>query len=159
MDVSTLNHFKTRAMPWVGGLPEGTLIRGSKLALPCKTSTRNHCGGQHRRAKLFIRTGEYEDGKLGEVFIDSFKEGASYRSLLNCFAVAVSIGLQYGAPLEKYVESFSFNNGLNQVESPLTLMFEPVPHCGLHLRVLGMEYLGALTSVHVKPETTQLFPP
>jgi ribonucleoside-diphosphate reductase alpha chain len=58
--------------------------------------------------KIFIRTGEYADGNLGESLIDMYKEGAAYRSLLNCFAIAVSIGLQYGVPLEKFVNSFTF---------------------------------------------------
>jgi len=57
---------------------------------------------------LFLRTGEYSDGTLGEIFIDMAKEGATMRSLLNCFAIAVSIGLQYGVPLEEYVEKFVF---------------------------------------------------
>src|SRR5690606_26565187 len=57
---------------------------------------------------LFLRTGEYSDGTLGEIFIDMAKEGATMRSLLNCFAIAVSIGLQYGVPLEEYVEKFIF---------------------------------------------------
>lgn len=146
---------KSDAVEEVGGLPEGTLIRGSKLALPAKRhgiTVEASIAGQ----KLFIRTGEYEDGKLGEVFIDSFKEGASYRSLLNCFAVAVSIGLQYGVPLEKYVESFSFTRF-----EPSGITTHPnVRTCtsivDFIFRVLGMEYLGRTDFVHVKPETTQL---
>ena len=58
--------------------------------------------------KVYLRTGEYEDGKLGEIFIDMHKEGAAFRSLMNNFAIAVSIGLQYGVPLEEYVEAFTF---------------------------------------------------
>src|SRR5205085_635609 len=57
---------------------------------------------------LFLRTGEYADGTLGEIFIDMAKEGATMRSMLNCFAIAISIGLQYGVPLEEYVEKFVF---------------------------------------------------
>ena len=55
-----------------------------------------------------MQTGEYEDGRLGEIFIDMHKEGAAFRSLMNNFAIAVSIGLQYGVPLEEYVEAFTF---------------------------------------------------
>jgi len=58
--------------------------------------------------KLYLRTGEYEDGRLGEIFIDMHKEGAAFRSLMNNFAVAVSLGLQYGVPLEEFVEAFTF---------------------------------------------------
>ena len=57
---------------------------------------------------LFLRTGEYSDGTLGEIFIDMAKEGATMRSLMNSFAIAISIGLQYGVPLEEYVEKFIF---------------------------------------------------
>ena len=57
---------------------------------------------------VFVRTGEYEDGTLGEIFVDMHKEGATFRSLMNCFAIAVSVGLQYGVPLEEYVEKFTF---------------------------------------------------
>ena len=58
--------------------------------------------------KVYLRTGEYEDGRIGEIFIDMHKEGAAFRSLMNNFAIAVSIGLQYGVPLEEYVEAFTF---------------------------------------------------
>ena len=58
--------------------------------------------------KVYLRTGEYEDGRLGEIFIDMHKEGAAFRSLMNSFAIAVSIGLQYGVPLEEFVDAFAF---------------------------------------------------
>jgi ribonucleoside-diphosphate reductase alpha chain len=58
--------------------------------------------------KVFLRTGEYEDGTLGEIFIDMHKEGAAFRSMMNCFAIAVSMGLQYGVPLEDLVDQFTF---------------------------------------------------
>jgi ribonucleoside-diphosphate reductase alpha chain len=58
--------------------------------------------------KVYIRTGEYDDGKLGEIFIDMHKEGAAFRSMMNNFAIAISIGLQYGVPLEEYVDAFTF---------------------------------------------------
>ena len=57
---------------------------------------------------IFLRTGEYSDGTLGEIFIDMAKEGATMRSMLNCFAIAISIGLQYGVPLEEFVDKFAF---------------------------------------------------
>ncbi|MAI59393.1 MAG: hypothetical protein CMM92_00035 [Rickettsiales bacterium] len=65
-----------------------------------KASINNH--------KVYLRTGEYMDGALGEIFIDMHKEGAAFRSLMNNFAIAVSIGLQYGVPLEEFVEAFTF---------------------------------------------------
>ncbi len=58
--------------------------------------------------KVYLRTGEYDDGRLGEIFIDMHKEGAALRSLLNNFAIAISLGLQYGVPLDEYVEAFTF---------------------------------------------------
>src|SRR5207245_1183426 len=58
--------------------------------------------------KVYLRTGEYEDGKLGEIFIDMHKEGAAFRSLMNNFAIAISIGLQYGVPIEEFVEAYTF---------------------------------------------------
>ena len=58
--------------------------------------------------KLYLRTGEYEDGTVGEIFLDMHKEGAAFRSLMNCFAIAISLGLQHGVPLEEFVEAFVF---------------------------------------------------
>jgi ribonucleoside-diphosphate reductase alpha chain len=59
--------------------------------------------------KLYLRTGEYGDGTLGEIFLDMHREGAAFRSLMNCFAIAVSLGLQHGVPLEEFVEAFLFS--------------------------------------------------
>lgn len=78
---------------------------------------------------IFIRTGEYDDGRLGEIFLDMHKEGAAFRSLLNSFAIAVSLGLQYGVPLEEYVDAFTFSR------------FEP------NGMVQGHEYIKMATSV------------
>jgi ribonucleoside-diphosphate reductase alpha chain len=78
-----------------------------KKSLPYKRrgfTQKASIGGQ----TVFVRTGEYEDGTLGEIFVDMHKEGATFRSLMNCFAIAVSVGLQYGVPLEEYVEKFTF---------------------------------------------------
>ena len=58
--------------------------------------------------KVYLHTGEYEDGRLGEIFIDMHKEGAAFRSLMNNFAIAISVGLQYGVPLEEFVDAFTF---------------------------------------------------
>ena len=58
--------------------------------------------------KVYLRTGEYSDGSLGEIFIDMHKEGAGFRAMMNNFAIAVSVGLQYGVPLEEFVDAFTF---------------------------------------------------
>lgn len=102
--------------------------------------------------KIYIRTGEYEDGTIGEVFIDMHKEGAAYRSMMNCFAIAVSLGLQYGVPMKEFVDKFTFTR------------FEPSGQVGGHpnikwctsvvdyiFRLLGLEYLGRTDFVQVKP--------
>jgi ribonucleoside-diphosphate reductase alpha chain len=102
--------------------------------------------------KVFIKTGEYPDGTLGEIFIDMYKEGASYRALMNCFAVAVSKALQYGVPLEELVDSFVFtrfepsgpvkgHEAIKNATSIIDYIF----------RVLGYEYLGRTDFVHIKP--------
>ncbi|MBI4083778.1 MAG: vitamin B12-dependent ribonucleotide reductase [Candidatus Lambdaproteobacteria bacterium] len=101
--------------------------------------------------KLFMRTGEYENGELGEIFIDMYKEGASYRSMMNSFAQAVSVGLSYGVPLEKYVNMFTFTRF-----EPYGITDHPnVRTCTSLLdfifRILGMDYLGRTDLVHVTP--------
>jgi ribonucleoside-diphosphate reductase alpha chain len=106
--------------------------------------------------KVYLRTGEYADGTIGEIFIDLHKEGAAFRSLMNCFAIAVSKGLQYGVPLEEFVDTFVFTR------------FEPSGVCDhpnikmagsivdYVFRVLGMEYLGRTDFVQVKPADGEL---
>jgi ribonucleoside-diphosphate reductase alpha chain len=103
--------------------------------------------------KVFLRSGEYEDGTIGEIFIDMHKEGAAFRSMMNCFAIAVSMGLQYGVPLEDLVDQFTFTR------------FEPQGRVDGHenirnctsvvdyvFRVLGLEYLNRTDLAHVLPE-------
>ncbi len=131
------------------GVPQ--LAHGERVRLPKKRRgfTQEALVGGH---KVFLRTGEYEDGSLGEIFIDMHKEGAAFRSLMNCFAMAVSVGLQYGVPLETYVEQFTFTR------------FEPHGPVGGHpnikfatsivdylFRVLGVEYLQRYDFAQVKP--------
>ena len=93
--------------------------------------------------KVYLHTGEYADGELGEIFIDMHKEGAAFRSLMNNFAIAVSIGLQYGVPLEEFVDAFVFtrfdpagevigNDRIGQATSILDYVF----------RELGVSYLA-----------------
>ena len=78
-----------------------------RRSLPARRSgyTQKAIVGSH---KIYLRTGEYEDGTLGEIFLDMHKEGAAFRSLMNCFAIAISLGLQHGVPLEEFVEAFVF---------------------------------------------------
>jgi ribonucleoside-diphosphate reductase alpha chain len=99
-----------------------------------------------------LRTGEYEDGAVGEIFIDMHKEGAAFRSLMNNFAIAISIGLQYGVPLEEYVEAFTFtrfepsgmvegNEAIKMATSVLDYIF----------RELAVSYLGRNDLAHAQP--------
>ena len=105
-----------------------------------------HVGGH----KVYLRTGEYPDGRLGEIFIDMHKEGAAFRSLMNNFAIAVSLGLQYGVPLEEYVDAFTFtrfepaglvrgNDRIKNATSILDYIF----------RELAVSYLGRDDLAHV----------
>ncbi|MEZ5901129.1 MAG: vitamin B12-dependent ribonucleotide reductase [Hyphomicrobiaceae bacterium] len=102
--------------------------------------------------KVYLRTGEYDDGRVGEIFIDMHKEGAAFRSLMNNFAIAISLGLQYGVPLEEYVEAFTFtrfepaglvqgNETIKNATSILDYIF----------RELAVSYLARHDLAHVDP--------
>ncbi len=101
--------------------------------------------------KLYLRTGEYEDGRIGEIFIDMHKEGAAFRSLINNFAIAVSIGLQYGVPLEEFVEAFTFTrfepSGMVEGNDMITASTSVLDYM---FRELAISYLGRedLAQVH-----------
>ena len=86
-------------------LVERVIARRDRLPSRRKGYTQKAVVGGH---KVYLRTGEYADGRLGEIFIDMHKEGAAFRSLMNSFAISVSIGLQYGVPLEEFVEAFAY---------------------------------------------------
>jgi ribonucleoside-diphosphate reductase alpha chain len=110
--------------------------------------------------KVYLRTGEYEDGTLGEIFIDMHKEGASFRSLLNCFAIAVSFGLQYGVPLEEFIDTFTFT----RFEPYGPVDHEEVKFCTSVIdyifRVLAIKYLGRTDLAHVTvKKQTDISPP
>ncbi len=103
--------------------------------------------------KVYLRTGEYDDGRIGEIFIDMHKEGAAFRAMMNNFAIAISLGLQYGVPLEEYVEAFTFtrfepagmvqgNEAIKNATSILDYVF----------RELAISYLGRHDLAHVQPE-------
>jgi len=105
--------------------------------------------------KVYLRTGEYADGNLGEIFIDMHKEGAGFRAMMNNFAIAVSVGLQYGVPLEEFVDAFTFtrfepagmvqgNETIKNATSILDYIF----------RELAVSYLDRTDLAHVQPEGT-----
>ncbi len=136
------------AQPAIAASP---VLRRKRLPLKRPGFTQEaRVGGQ----KVYLRTGEYPDGSLGELFIDMHKEGAAFRSMMNCFAIAVSLGLQYGVPLQEYVDCFTFTrfepNGI--VEHPNIKMATSV--IDYVFRLLGMEYLGRTDFVQVKPSDT-----
>jgi ribonucleoside-diphosphate reductase alpha chain len=103
--------------------------------------------------KMYIRTGEYDDGTLGEIFIDMHKEGAAFRSMTNCFAIAVSLGLQHGVPLEEYVDAFLFTrfepNGVVQGNPYIKMSTSIIDYI---FRELAITYLGRSDLAHVLPE-------
>jgi len=103
--------------------------------------------------KVFLRTGEYEDGTLGEVFLDLAKEGATLRGILGCFAIAVSKGLQYGVPLEEYVDTFTFQTfeprGMVEGHPNIKMSNSIVDYV---FRALGIEYLHRDELAQVPPE-------
>jgi ribonucleoside-diphosphate reductase alpha chain len=106
--------------------------------------------------KVFLRTGEYEDGTLGEIFVDMHKEGAAYRSLMNGFAIAVSIGLQHGVPLEKFVDQFLFTrfepNGPVQGHNRIKIATSIIDYI---FRELAINYLGRHEVAHVSEDATR----
>jgi ribonucleoside-diphosphate reductase alpha chain len=130
---------------------ERYLARAQRQKLPNRRKgyTQKASVGGH---KVYLRTGEYDDGHLGEIFIDMHKEGASFRSLMHNFAMAISIGLQYGVPLEEYVDAFVFtrfepsgpvagNDTIKMATSILDYIF----------RELAISYLGRTDLAHVEP--------
>ncbi|MCL2381640.1 MAG: adenosylcobalamin-dependent ribonucleoside-diphosphate reductase [Treponema sp.] len=134
------------------GKKAGTKARNSRSSLP------NRRKGYTQKAKIgghsiFIRTGEYEDGSLGEIFLDMHKEGAAFRSLLNSFAIAVSLGLQYGVPLEEYVDAFTFSrfepNGVVQGHEYVKMSTSVIDYI---FRDLAISYLKRGDLGQVKPE-------
>ncbi|HUX36414.1 MAG TPA: adenosylcobalamin-dependent ribonucleoside-diphosphate reductase [Rectinemataceae bacterium] len=136
--------------PELPGLPSAP--RGRRRALP------NRRAGYTQKAKIaghsvFVRTGEYEDGALGEIFLDMHKEGAAFRSILNSFAIAVSLGLQYGVPLEEYVDAFTFTrfepNGPIQGHDYIKISTSVLDYV---FRDLAIAYLKRHDLGQIKPE-------
>src|SRR6185312_11637624 len=102
--------------------------------------------------KVYLRTGEYEDGALAEIFIDMHKEGSAFRSLMNNFAIAISIGLQYGVPLEEFVEAFTFTrfepSGIVEGNDTIKMSTSLIDYI---FRELAISYLGRNDLAHVQP--------
>ena len=128
------------------------IIRSHRQKMPerRKGYTQKAVVGGH---KVYLRTGEYGDGSLGEIFIDMHKEGAGFRAMMNNFAIAVSVGLQYGVPLEEFVDAFTFtkfepagmvqgNDSIKNATSILDYIF----------RELAVSYLDRTDLAHVKPQ-------
>ncbi len=129
-------------------------VHGEKRKVPAKRSgitVSAKIGNQ----QIWLRTGEYPDGKLAEIFVDMYKEGAAFRSMLNMFAISVSMGLQYGVPLEKYVENFTFTRfePAGMTDHPNVKICTSI--IDFVFRVLGMEYLGRTDFVQVPPKGIQ----
>ncbi len=115
----------------------------------------NRRGGYTQKArigghKLYLRTGEYDDGRLGEIFIDMHKEGAAFRSLMNCFAIAISLGLQYGVPLEEYIDAFVYTrfepSGMVQGNDHIKMSTSVIDYV---FRELAISYLDRLDLAHL----------
>ena len=128
------------------------MVRTYRKKLP------NRRGGYTQSAtiggnKLYLRTGEYEDGTLGEIFLDIYREGAAFKAVLNCFAIAVSMGLQYGVPLEEFCDSFLFTrfepNGMVQGSDTVKFSTSLIDFV---FRELAISYLGRYELAQVDPE-------
>jgi ribonucleoside-diphosphate reductase alpha chain len=153
--------------PLLAPLPQSSTHDHPQLTLPMAPNSRlygerarlpkkRHGFTQEARVgghKIFLRTGEYDDGTLGEIFIDMHKEGAAFRSLMNCFAMSVSVGLQYGVPLQTYVDQFTFTRFEPQgpVEGHPYVKFA-TSIVDFIFRALGVEYLHRHDLAHIKPE-------
>ena len=128
---------------------ERLVQRRSKLPDRRKGYTQKAIVGGH---KVYLRTGEYEDGKLGEIFIDMHKEGAAFRAMMNNFAIAISVGLQYGVPLEEFVEAFTFTrfepSGMVEGNETIKMSSSILDYI---FRELAISYLGRNDLAHVEP--------
>ncbi|GAB0115267.1 vitamin B12-dependent ribonucleotide reductase [Acidisoma sp. C75] len=130
---------------------ERVIHRAERRRLPDRRKgyTQKATVGGH---KVYLRTGEYEDGSLAEVFIDMHKEGSAFRSLMNNFAIAISIGLQYGVPLEEFVEAFTFTRfepaGMVQGNEAIRMATSIIDYI---FRELAVSYLARNDLAHVDP--------
>ena len=128
------------------------IIQHKRRALPHRRKgyTQKASIGGH---KVYLRTGEYDDGSLGEIFIDMHKEGAAYRSLMNCFAIAISLGLQHGVPLEEFAAAFVFTrfepNGMVTGNKSISMSTSTIDYI---FRELAITYLGRDDLAQVTPD-------
>ena len=128
------------------------IIQHKRRALPHRRKgyTQKASIGGH---KVYLRTGEYDDGSLGEIFIDMHKEGAAYRSLMNCFAIAISLGLQHGVPLEEFADAFVFTrfepNGMVTGNKSISMSTSTIDYI---FRELAITYLGRDDLAQVTPD-------
>ncbi|MBL8674469.1 MAG: vitamin B12-dependent ribonucleotide reductase, partial [Rhodospirillales bacterium] len=126
-------------------------VSGRRQSMPQRRKgyTQKAVVGGH---KVYLRTGEYADGRIGEIFVDMHKEGAAFRSLMNNFAIAVSIGLQYGVPLEEFVEAYTFTrfepSGLVEGNDAIKMSTSVLDYI---FRELAVSYLGRDDLAHVEP--------
>ena len=154
-----------KAIHW-GNLPAGISptqayaqgMKPPRFLLPARRNGYNQearIGGH----KVFLRTGEYDDGTLGEIFIDLAKEGATLKGILSCFAIAVSKGLQYGVPLEEFVDTFTFQTfeprGMVEGHRNIKMANSIVDYV---FRALGVEYLERDELAQVPPERDMQLP-
>ncbi len=141
------------AAPLAHGLTPPKSVR-HRLPKKRKGFTQEARVGGH---KVFLRTGEYDDESLGEIFVDMHKEGAAFRSMMNCFAISVSMGLQHGVPLSSYVDQFTFTRfepgGMVQGHPNIKFATSIIDYV---FRVLGVEYLQRYDFAQVPPEEVQL---
>jgi ribonucleoside-diphosphate reductase alpha chain len=129
---------------------ERVIVRAERERLPNRRRgyTQKATVGGH---KVYLRTGEYDDGRIAEVFIDMHKEGSAFRSLMNNFAIAISLGLQYGVPLDEYVEAFTFTrfepSGIVEGNDTIKLATSIIDYI---FRELAISYLGRTDLAHVE---------
>src|SRR5205085_4826820 len=130
---------------------ERVVSRAERRRLPNRRKgyTQKAMVGGH---KVYLRTGEWEDGRLAEVFIDMHKEGSGFRSLMNNFAIAISLGLQYGVPLEEFVEAFTFTrfepSGIVEGNETIKMATSILDYI---FRELAISYLDRNDLAHVEP--------
>src|SRR5262249_25181440 len=141
---------KAEAVRVAENLVAGALGRRHRLPDRRAGYTQKARIGNH---KIYLRTGEYEDGSLGEIFLDMHKEGAAFRSMTNCFAIAVSLGLQHGVPLDEFVDAFLFTrfepNGIVQGNPHIKMTTSIIDYI---FRELAITYLGRHDLAQVSAE-------
>jgi ribonucleoside-diphosphate reductase alpha chain len=140
------------ARDMVRDIKDQAWARGKRRRLPQRRRgyTQKAIVGGH---KVYLRTGEFEDGALGEIFIDMHKEGSSFRSLMDGFAIAISLGLQYGVPLDDFVDAFTFTrfepSGLVEGNDAIKMATSVIDYL---FRELAVSYLGRNDLAHVEPD-------